>query len=63
MTNPPAESVLRALEGLINAGMVDPETGRLSEIGEKVAECPVEVGVARMVSRINKDSHIGLWDH
>lgn len=49
VTNPPAESVLRALETLVNSGMVDSE-GRLTEVGEKVAECPVEVGIARMVS-------------
>jgi len=52
VTNPPAESVLRALEGLINAGMVNPEDGGLTVIGEKVAECPVEVGIARMVGFI-----------
>ncbi|KAJ7349387.1 P-loop containing nucleoside triphosphate hydrolase protein [Mycena albidolilacea] len=45
---PPAESVLRALEGLVAAGMIG-EDGRLTVIGEQVAECPVEVGVARMV--------------
>lgn len=45
---PPAESVLRALEGLVNAGMIG-DDGRLTLIGEKVAECPVEVNVARMV--------------
>jgi ATP-dependent RNA helicase DDX35 len=49
VTGPPAESVLRALEGLVGAGMVDGE-GKLTPIGEKVAECPVEVGIARMVS-------------
>ena len=49
MTSPPAESVLRALEGLVAAGMVG-EDGRLTVTGEKVAECPVEVNVARMVS-------------
>ena len=49
VTNPSAESVLRALEGLIANGMIDKE-GRLTEVGEKVAECPVEVGIARMVS-------------
>jgi len=48
VTNPPAESVLRALETLVNSGMVDSE-GRLTEVGEKVAECPVEVGIARML--------------
>ncbi len=45
---PPAESVLRALEGLVAAGMIG-EDGRLTLMGEKVAECPVEVGIARMV--------------
>jgi len=48
VTNPSAESVLRALEGLIASGMIDKE-GRLTEVGEKVAECPVEVGIARML--------------
>ena len=48
VTNPPAESVLRALEGLVNAGMVG-DDGRLTLVGEKVAECPVEVNIARMV--------------
>ena len=46
---PPAESVLRALEGLHAAGMID-EHGKLTRVGARVAECPVEVGVARMVS-------------
>lgn len=45
---PPAETVLRALEGLLGAGMID-EHGRLTVIGEQVSECPVEVGIARMV--------------
>ncbi|KZV91608.1 P-loop containing nucleoside triphosphate hydrolase protein [Exidia glandulosa HHB12029] len=48
VTNPPAEAVLRALEGLVAAGMVG-EDGRLTVDGEKVAECPVEVGIARML--------------
>jgi ATP-dependent RNA helicase DDX35 len=47
-TPPPAESVLRALEGLVAAGMVG-EDGRMTLVGEKVAECPVEVNIARMV--------------
>jgi ATP-dependent RNA helicase DDX35 len=46
---PPAESVLRALELLVNAGMISQQDGRLTEIGAKVAEVPVEIGVARMV--------------
>ncbi|KDQ12317.1 hypothetical protein BOTBODRAFT_56880 [Botryobasidium botryosum FD-172 SS1] len=48
VTGPPAESVLRALESLVGAGMID-ETGRLTPVGEKVAECPVEVNIARML--------------
>lgn len=48
VTSPPAESVLRALETLVAAGMVG-EDGRLTVVGEKVAECPVEVNIARMV--------------
>lgn len=48
VTSPPAESVLRALEGLYAAGMIG-EDGRLTVMGEKVAECPVEVNIARMV--------------
>jgi ATP-dependent RNA helicase DDX35 len=47
-TPPPAESVLRALEGLVAAGMIG-DDGRMTLIGEKVAECPVEVTIARMV--------------
>ncbi|KAF5331044.1 hypothetical protein D9619_005702 [Psilocybe cf. subviscida] len=45
---PPAETVLRALEGLHAASMID-EYGKLTRIGEQVAECPVEVGIARML--------------
>jgi len=48
VTSPPAESVLRALEGLVAFGMLDPD-GRLTDMGEKVSECPVEVNIARMV--------------
>ncbi|PIL23675.1 hypothetical protein GSI_13424 [Ganoderma sinense ZZ0214-1] len=48
VSSPPAESVLRSLEGLVNAGMMDGD-GRLTVIGEKVAECPVEVSIARML--------------
>ncbi|KAF8515694.1 P-loop containing nucleoside triphosphate hydrolase protein [Hysterangium stoloniferum] len=48
VTGPPAESVLRALEHLVAAGMVA-EDGGLTPAGEKVAECPVEVSVARML--------------
>lgn len=48
VTSPPAESVVRALEGLVAAGMVG-DDGRLTVVGEKVAECPVDVNIARMV--------------
>ncbi|KAF7984085.1 hypothetical protein HWV62_17654 [Athelia sp. TMB] len=51
---PPAESVLRALEGLVAAGMVG-EDGRLTPVGEQVAECPVEVNIARMDAFIIPD--------
>ncbi|KAH0584186.1 putative ATP-dependent RNA helicase DHX35 [Termitomyces sp. J132] len=45
---PPAEIVLRALESLVAAGMVG-EDGRLTPMGQQVAECPVEIGIARML--------------
>ncbi|GJJ09371.1 hypothetical protein Clacol_003593 [Clathrus columnatus] len=48
VTGPPAESVLRALEHLVAAGMIGAD-GRLTPSGEKVAECPVEVSIARML--------------
>jgi len=48
VTSPPAESVLRALEGLVASGMLDAD-GRLTDMGEKVAECPIEVNIARML--------------
>ena len=48
VTSPPAESVLRALEGLVASDMLDAD-GRLTDMGEKVSECPVEVNIARMV--------------
>lgn len=48
VTAPPAESVLRALEGLVGAGMVG-EDGRLTVLGQQAAEWPVEIALARMV--------------
>ncbi|KAG6819228.1 hypothetical protein H0H93_013971 [Arthromyces matolae] len=45
---PPAEVVLRALEGLVATEMIG-EDGRLTPMGHKVAECPVDVGIARML--------------
>jgi ATP-dependent RNA helicase DDX35 len=48
VTSPPAESLVRALEGLVGAGMLG-EDARLTPVGEKVAEVPVEVNIARML--------------
>jgi ATP-dependent RNA helicase DDX35 len=48
VTSPPAESVVRALEGLVGAGMLG-EDARLTPVGEKVSEVPVEVNIARML--------------
>ena len=51
VTSPPAESVLRALEGLMDSDLVDND-GHLTTTGEQIAECPLEVGIARMVSLV-----------
>lgn len=45
---PPAEGILRALEGLVIAGMIG-EDGRLTVMGQRVAECPIELRIVRMV--------------
>lgn len=45
---PPAEGILRALEGLVTAGMIG-EDGRLTVMGQRVAECPMDLRIARMV--------------
>lgn len=45
---PPAEGVVRALEALVAAGMIG-EDGRLTVMGQRVAECPIELRIARMV--------------
>ncbi|KDQ29090.1 hypothetical protein PLEOSDRAFT_1039866 [Pleurotus ostreatus PC15] len=57
VSSPPSESVLRALEGLVAAGMLG-EDGRLTVIGAQVAECPVELGIARMMFK-SKDFQCG----
>lgn len=57
---PPAESVVRALEGLHAAGMID-EHGHLTHVGARVAECPVEVGIARMVSLVFYEKEVFFW--
>ncbi|KDN51841.1 hypothetical protein RSAG8_00390, partial [Rhizoctonia solani AG-8 WAC10335] len=48
LSPPPSESLLRALEGLIRAGMID-QDGAMTPVGTKVAECPVEVTIAGML--------------
>ncbi|GAB1517226.1 hypothetical protein RhiTH_000270 [Rhizoctonia solani] len=48
LSPPPSESLLRALEGLIRAGMID-QDGALTEVGAKVSECPVEATIAGML--------------
>ncbi|KAI9566552.1 P-loop containing nucleoside triphosphate hydrolase protein [Boletus coccyginus] len=45
---PPAEGILRALEVLVTAGMIG-EDGRLTVMGQRVAECPIELRIARML--------------
>ena len=57
ITAPPAESILRALEGLLEAGMIG-EDGRLTVVGGKVAEVPIEVNIARMLF-VSKDYQCG----
>jgi ATP-dependent RNA helicase DDX35 len=49
VTSPPWEGVVRALERLVRAGMVSEDGGTTRE-GEMLAEWPVEVGLAKMVS-------------
>ena len=46
---PPAEGILRALEALVMAGVIG-EDGRLTVMGQRVAECPIELRIARMVT-------------
>ncbi|KAL0947236.1 hypothetical protein HGRIS_013357 [Hohenbuehelia grisea] len=48
VTAPPAEAVLRGLEGLFAGGMIN-EEGGMTVMGEQVAECPVDLSVARML--------------
>jgi len=48
ITSPPTESMLRAFEGLVAAEMMR-DDGRLTSVGERAAEFPLDVGFARMV--------------
>ncbi|KAF8623954.1 hypothetical protein AX15_006115 [Amanita polypyramis BW_CC] len=57
ITSPPSESMLRTFEGLIAAEMMR-DDGRLTPIGERAAEFPLEVGIARMLLR-SKDFQCG----
>ena len=42
------DNVLRALESLVATGMIS-EEGALTTDGEKIAECPSDLSIARMV--------------
>jgi ATP-dependent RNA helicase DDX35 len=46
---PSSEAIIRALERLVRSGMIGAEDGRLVEVGAKVAEFGVDVGVASMI--------------
>jgi len=46
---PPAESVIRGLEVLHSAGMMD-EHGRLTPTGQNVSEFPVDIKIAQLAS-------------
>lgn len=48
LTAPPVESVLRALELLVSTGMIT-SNGALTPDGEKIAECPSDLSISRMV--------------
>jgi ATP-dependent RNA helicase DDX35 len=48
ITAPPSEAVLRSLEGLVGAGMIT-DDGELTSAGEKVAEVPLDINIARML--------------
>ncbi|KAF8332542.1 P-loop containing nucleoside triphosphate hydrolase protein [Amanita rubescens] len=50
ITSPPTESMLRAFEGLVAAEMMS-DDGRLTSVGERAAEFPLDVGFARMLLR------------
>jgi len=45
---PSSEAIIRALERLVRSGMIG-EDGRLVEVGAKVAEFGVDVGIASMI--------------
>lgn len=49
LTHPPAEAVVQALSALIVDGVVD-EHGGLTQRGAQVAEIPLEVKLACMVT-------------
>lgn len=46
---PSSEAIIRALERLVRSGMIREEDGRLTEVGAKVAELGVDVGIASML--------------
>jgi ATP-dependent RNA helicase DDX35 len=46
---PSSEAIIRALERLVRSEMIGEVDGRLTEVGAKVAELGVDVGIARML--------------
>ena len=46
---PSSEAIIRALERLVRSGMIGEEDGRLVEVGAKVAEFGVDIGIASML--------------
>ncbi|KAH6918851.1 pre-mRNA splicing factor [Coprinopsis sp. MPI-PUGE-AT-0042] len=48
VTPPPAESVLRALEALSASALIT-DGGHLTHVGSKIAECPIEHNIAKML--------------
>ena len=58
LTQPPRRALESALEGLLNLGALDPEDGKISDIGQKMAGLPVRPDLARILlqaSRYDKD--------
>ena len=46
---PSSEAVVRALERLVRSQMIGEDDGRLTEVGTKVAELGVDIGIASML--------------
>jgi ATP-dependent RNA helicase DDX35 len=46
---PSSEAIIRAFERLVRSEMIGEEDGRLTEVGAKVAELGVDIGIASML--------------